>query len=95
MRVTVSGDADLATARAAIDEVLSAHPHILADPAPFIEVENLTDGAVEFLMRPFCSGAHYFDVLYSVPERVKTALDGAGVEIPVPYRKIVMVPAAT
>ncbi len=78
-------------ARAVIAEVLSNHPHILETPAPFIEVETLNDSSVDFLVRPFCKGEHYFDVLYSVPEQIKKALDENNIEIPFPHRKIIMV----
>lgn len=78
-------------ARAVIAEVLSNHPHILENPAPFIEVETLNDSSVDFLVRPFCKGEHYFDVLYSVPEQIKKALDENNIEIPFPHRKIIMV----
>ena len=78
-------------ARAVIAEVLANHPHIHKDPAPFIEVETLNDSSVDFLVRPFCKGEHYFDVLYSVPELIKKALDENNIEIPFPHRKIIMV----
>ncbi|WP_067864467.1 mechanosensitive ion channel family protein [Neptuniibacter marinus] len=78
-------------ARAVIDSVLANHPHILKDPAPFVEVETLNDSSVDFLVRPFCKGEHYFDVLYSVPELIKKALDENGIEIPFPHRKVIMV----
>ena len=68
-----------------------AVPHILKDPAPFVEVETLNDSSVDFLVRPFCKGEHYFDVLYSVPELIKKALDENGIEIPFPHRKVIMV----
>jgi len=77
--------------RKIIDGVLAAHPHILKDPAPFVEVETLNDSSVDFLVRPFCQGEHYFSILYSVPEEVKKALDTAGIEIPFPHRKVIMV----
>jgi small-conductance mechanosensitive channel len=78
-------------ARAVIQSVLQAHPHILSEPAPFVEVESLNNSSVDFLVRPFCQGAHYFDVLYSVPEQVKKALDEANIEIPFPHRKVILV----
>ena len=78
-------------ARSVIDNVLANHPHILKDPAPFVEVETLNDSSVDFLVRPFCNGEHYFDVLYSVPEQIKKALDDAGIEIPFPHRKVIVV----
>jgi len=77
--------------REVIESVINSHPHILKDPAPFIEVETLNDSSVDFLVRPFCKGEHYFDILYSVPEQIKKALDAANIEIPFPHRKVIMV----
>lgn len=76
--------------RKVIRSVLDSHPHILKDPAAFVEVETLNDSSVDFLVRPFCLGEHYFDILYSVPESIKCALDDAGIEIPFPHRKIII-----
>ena len=76
--------------RQVIDGVLKAHPKILKDPAPFVEVETLNDSSVDFLVRPFCHGADYFDVLYSVPELIKKALDENNIEIPFPHRKLII-----
>ncbi|QDE29811.1 MULTISPECIES: mechanosensitive ion channel family protein [Shewanella] len=76
--------------RKVIDAVLAAHPHILKDPVPFVEVETLNDSSVDFLVRPFCHGEHYFDILYSIPEQIKKALDEAGIEIPFPHRKLII-----
>lgn len=76
--------------RSIINSVLDSHPHILKEPAPFVEVETLNDSSVDFLVRPFCIGEHYFDILYSVPEQIKKALDAAGIEIPFPHRKLII-----
>ncbi|MBV1952449.1 MAG: mechanosensitive ion channel family protein [Cycloclasticus sp.] len=76
--------------RAVINHVLDNHPHILKDPAPFVEVETLNDSSVDFLVRPFCMGEHYFDILYSIPEEIKKALDEKGIEIPFPHRKLII-----
>jgi len=76
--------------REVINRVLDNHPHILKDPAPFVEVETLNDSSVDFLVRPFCKGENYFDILYSVPEEIKKALDEKGIEIPFPHRKLII-----
>ncbi|MCU7375784.1 mechanosensitive ion channel [Paucibacter sp. O1-1] len=76
--------------RKVIDAVLAAHPHILKDPAPFVEVETLNDSSVDFFICPFCHGEHYFGILYSIPEQIKKALDEAGIEIPFPHRKLII-----
>lgn len=91
MHFGIAYDENIDEARKVIDAVIENHPHILKDPAPFVEVETLNDSSVDFLVRPFCKGEHYFDVLYSVPEQVKKALDEAGIEIPFPHRKVIVV----
>ena len=90
MHFGVAYGANLKAARDAISKALIENPHVLSDPAPFIEVETLNESSVDFLVRPFCKGAHFFDVRYSVPEQVKLALDAAGVEIPFPHRKVIL-----
>jgi len=77
--------------RKVINSVLDNHPNILKTPAPFVEVSTLNDSSVDFIVRPFCKGENYFDVLFTVPELMKKALDEAGIDIPFPHRKIIMV----
>jgi small conductance mechanosensitive channel len=90
MHFGVSYDSDLDKTREVIMSVLENHPHVLKDPAPFVEVETLNDSSVDFLVRPFCDGANYFSLLYSIPEQIKKALDAAGLEIPFPHRKVIL-----
>ena len=90
MTFGISYDSDIDTARKAISDVFADHPHILDDPAPFIEVSTLNNSSVDFITRPFVNGEHYFDVLYSVPELVKKKLDSVGVEIPFPHQKVIL-----
>ena len=91
MRFGIAYSESIDSAREVIDNVLAKHPHVLKDPAPFVEVETLNNSSVDFLVRPFCDGQHYFDVLYSVPEQIKKALDDANIEIPFPHRKVIVV----
>ena len=91
MHFGIAYNESIDAARAVIDKVIADHPHILQSPAPFVEVETLNNSSVDFLVRPFCKGEHYFDVLYSVPEQIKKALDDANIEIPFPHRKVIVV----
>ena len=61
---------------------------VLAEPAPFIEVETLNESSVDFLVRPFCEGAHWFDVRYGAPEAVYNQLNKDKIEIPFPQRVV-------
>ena len=90
MRFGVAYGEDLDKTRSVISEVLKNHPQVLDDPAPFIEVETLNDSSVDFLVRPFCNGADYFGLRYSIPELIKKALDDANIEIPFPHQKVIL-----
>jgi small conductance mechanosensitive channel len=91
MHFGVAYDENTDAVRKVIDSVLEAHPYILKDPAPFVEVETLNNSSVDFLVRPFCKGEHYFEILYTVPELIKKALDENNIEIPFPHRKVILV----
>lgn len=91
MRFGIAYGENTDKARAVIDKVLANHPHILKTPAPFVEVATLNDSSVDFIVRPFCKGEHYFNVLYTVPELIKKALDENDIEIPFPHRKVILV----
>ena len=90
MKFNVAYDDDIEKAKAVIHKVLADHPHIKADPAPFVEVETLTERSAELVVRPFTDGAHYFDVRYSVPEMIMQALGKAGMTTPYPATRVMM-----
>ena len=62
----------------------------MKDPEPFIAVDKLNESSVDFIVRPFCNGEHYFDLRYSLPQLVKEEFDRQKIEIPFPHRKIIM-----
>ena len=90
MKFNVAYDDDIEKAKAVINKVLADHPHIKADPAPFVEVETLSERSAELVVRPFTDGAHYFDVRYSVPEMIMKALGAAGMTTPYPATRMLM-----
>lgn len=90
MHFGVAYKEDTVKVRKLIEEVLNNSSYVLNEPAPFIEVETLNDSSVDFLVRPFCKGEDYFNILYSIPEQVKIKLDEANVEIPFPHRKVIL-----
>jgi len=90
MKFNVAYDDDIEKAKSVINKVLADHPHIKADPAPFVEVETLSERSAELVVRPFTDGANYFDVRYSVPEMILKALGKAGFTTPYPATRMLM-----
>lgn len=90
MKFNVAYDDDIDKAKSVINKVLADHPHIVAEPAPFVEVETLSERSAELVVRPFTEGANYFDVRYSVPEQIMKALGKAGMTTPYPATRVMM-----
>ncbi|WP_100368642.1 mechanosensitive ion channel family protein [Yoonia maricola] len=83
--------ANLKLAEETIRSTIMADERAKADPEPFIQVNNLGDSSVDFLVRVWCDSADYFAFQADMKRQVKEALDAAGVDIPFPTRTVVQV----
>ena len=90
LKFGVSYGTDLEKAKRAIAKVFAAHELVLKEPEPFIEVDTWSESSVDIVARPFCNGAHYFDLRYSLPQLVKEEFDRQKIEIPFPHRVVIM-----
>ena len=84
----VSYTADLKRAEEVIRETVMGDPRSLSDPEPFIQVNNLGDFSVDFLVRVWVDGGEYFAYQADIKRMVKEALDANGIEIPFPTRTV-------
>ncbi|AXI43860.1 mechanosensitive ion channel family protein [Sulfitobacter sp. SK011] len=81
--------ANLKSAEEIIRKTIMADARAHADPDPFIQVTNLGDSSVDFLVRVWCDAGDYFAFKADMTRQVKEALDSGGVDIPFPTRTIV------
>lgn len=72
-----------------IRSTIMADSRSMTDPEPFIQVNNLGDSSVDFLVRVWVSSGDYFAYQADMKRAVKEALDAGGVDIPFPTRTIV------
>ncbi|PLX93490.1 MAG: mechanosensitive ion channel protein MscS [Desulfuromonas sp.] len=79
---------DIALARQVLKQVLAEEGRILPEPATVIAVSELGESSVNFVVRPWVNSADYWDVRFSLTEKVKIAFDAAGVSIPFPQRDL-------
>ncbi|MFC2966987.1 mechanosensitive ion channel family protein [Acidimangrovimonas pyrenivorans] len=91
----VSYASDLALAEKVIRETLAADPRSLSEPEPFVQVANLGDSSVDFLVRNWVSSGDFFAYKADMTRKVKEAFDAHGIDIPFPTRTMVTVPAET
>ncbi|NBI10687.1 mechanosensitive ion channel family protein [Colidextribacter sp. OB.20] len=81
LKLTASYDAPTAQVRAAIQEVLSATPGILDDPAPAVYLSEYQSSSIEYLVRLWTASGDYWDVYYALLEGVRESFDRHGVEM--------------
>ncbi|MFD2741016.1 mechanosensitive ion channel family protein [Sulfitobacter aestuarii] len=80
--------ANLELAEEIIRNTILADERAHADPEPFIQVTNLGDFSVDFLVRVWCNAGDYFAFKADMTRKVKEALDDGDIEIPFPTRTI-------
>ena len=85
---------DMGKAKQVLEEMLAAHPKVLKDPAPTVEVVELADSSVNFVVRPWVNSTDYWEVYFSVTRAIKESLDGADVSIPFPQQDVHLFQAA-
>ena len=90
--VGVSYEDDLKKAQEVIGQVLDADDRVLEDPPATVAVSELGDSSVNFVVRPWCKAADYWDVYFDMTAKVKIGLDQNGISIPYPQRDIHMIP---
>lgn len=80
---------NLADAEAIIRKVLKADPRTHAEPAPWVQVNNLNSSSVDFLVRAWVNQGDYWDYQADIKRKMKEAFDEGGIDIPFPTRTLV------
>ncbi|KQA26707.1 mechanosensitive ion channel protein [Vibrio metoecus] len=88
MVIGVSYKSDLQKTKRILRETLEKDPRILKDPDIRIGVLALADSSINFVVRPWCKTADYWDVYFDSMQAIKEALDANGIEIPFPQMDV-------
>ena len=83
---------DLELVKRTILSVLVGHEKVLNDPAPQVEVVEMGDSSVNFVVRPWCATEDYWRVHFDVTQGCKERLEAAGCSIPFPQRDVHLFP---
>jgi len=79
--------ADLARARAVLEETARAH-HAVDEQTPAVVLTGLGESSIDWQVRVWCKTEDYFAVKDALTHAVKDALDAAGIGIPFPQRDV-------
>jgi small conductance mechanosensitive channel len=90
MTFGVSYGDDLQKTQSVLEEVVRAHPKVLADPEPNVRVHALADSSINFIVRPWVKTDDYWEVFWDLNRTVKERFDQEGITIPFPQRDLHM-----
>ena len=85
-------DDDLLKAKKVLERIVSEEPRILAEPAAQIEVLELAESSVNFVVRPWCKTSDYWGVYFALTEKMKLVFDQEGISIPYPQQDVHIYP---
>ncbi len=95
MMFGVGYDDDLSVASKTIRRIVEAHPMVLDEPKPDVEVAELGDSSVNFAVRPWCKTTDFWRVRFDLHRSLKEGLEEAGCTIPFPQRDVHLHQVAT
>ncbi len=84
IKVGISYDADIRRAKEALLMVLEEDPGVLQEQEKLVYVEELADSSVVMNLRCYSTNEMFWETKWRLTEKVKYALDEAGIEIPFP-----------
>lgn len=79
---------DIDKAKEVLNRIVKSFPEVLEDPAPQIELSELGDSSVNFIVRPWAKTEDYWKVKFGITEAVKKEFDKEGISIPFPQRDV-------
>ena len=88
MSVGISYTDDMQKTKELLLAMLAADSRILKDPAPIVAVTELGDSSVNFVVRPWCKSANYWDVRFDMVQSIKEVLDKNDISIPFPQQDV-------
>lgn len=84
--VSYSDDVDLA--KTVIMEELVKHPSVLQDPVPQVELWELADSSVNFVVRPWVKKEDWWKTRCELMPAIKKRIEAEGMSIPFPQRDV-------
>ncbi len=78
----ISYDDDIRKAKSILESIVAEDKRVLAEPAPVIQVSELAESSVNFIVRPWVNAENYWPVLWDTTEAVKYRFDDEGISFP-------------
>ena len=86
--IGVDYGADMDKAVAVIRNAVATDPRALQDPEPFVKVTALGASSVDITVRVWCQADDLWNFKFAATQKIKEALDAAGISIPYPHMEV-------
>ncbi|NCF68450.1 MAG: mechanosensitive ion channel [Chloroflexi bacterium] len=87
----ISYDSDVDKAKQIIQDILTEHDSVLAEPPPQVFLQKLSDSTLDIAAWPFVRLADFLPFQSDIVQRVKNSFDEAGIVIPYPQQDVHLV----
>ena len=88
LAIGISYDADIASVKTLLRDVVEADERVLKAHPIQIGITDLADSSMLFTVRPWVSSGDFLQLKFDLHEKIKNALDSAGISIPYPQMDI-------
>lgn len=79
---------NIGQARDLLMEIMTAHPLVLSEPAPSVDVLELAESTVNLAVRPWTHTADYAQARSEMLEQIKQRFEEAGISMPYPQQDV-------
>jgi len=86
--IGISYDDNANEAKTILEELVRADNRILQEPAPTIALAEFADSSVNLVVRPWVKTEDYWNVRFSMMDRIKQTFDERNITIPYPQRDV-------
>ena len=82
LTVSVSYDNDIELAKKSVVKAAKGISLVLSDPEPFVRVSEYSDSSVNLAVRVWCKTEDYWEVHFTMIEKMRESFEKDGIEIP-------------
>ena len=82
LTVSVSYDNDIELAKKSVIKAAKGISLVLSDPEPFVRVSEYSDSSVNLAVRVWCKTEDYWEVHFTMIEKMRESFEKDGIEIP-------------
>lgn len=86
---------DIDKVRKVLEKIIEEDDRILPDPKPMVVVAELGNNGINFALRSWVKTSDYWNVLFSLNEKIKKNFDAEGITIPFQQQDVHLYPAET